>query len=50
MRKAGMAFAIFLVVVAGLAAVGVITEGDKEPVPPARSAAAKTSSGAPANR
>jgi len=43
MRKARMAFAIFLVVVAGLAAAGVITEGDKEPTAPAPSAAAKAS-------
>ena len=46
-RKARMAFAIFLIVVAGLAATGVITEGDKEPAPPARAAASKTGTSGP---
>jgi hypothetical protein len=42
-----MAFAIFLVVVAGLAATGVIMESDKRPEPPARAATVKTSARAP---
>jgi hypothetical protein len=45
-----MAFAIFLVVVAGLAATGVITESDKQPAPPARSASVKTGTSASVNR
>lgn len=40
-----MPFAIFLIVVAGLAAAGVITEGDKEPKPPAASVTPKTGQG-----
>jgi hypothetical protein len=45
-----MPFAIFLVVVAGLAAAGVITEGDKETSPPANSAAMKAPPSGHVNR
>jgi hypothetical protein len=45
-----MAFAIFLVVVAGLAAAGVITEGDKEVSPPQQSAAMKSGQSGHGNR
>jgi hypothetical protein len=44
-----MAFAIFLIVVAGLAATGVITEGDKEAARPAAAASVKSGQGAPVN-
>jgi hypothetical protein len=45
-----MLFAIFLIAVAGLAATGVITEGDKEAAAPSASAQVRSGPSAPINR